>query len=191
MRQLGFSLIVMMSSSTWASAQTTSAAGSIPSANDSVLIDPAACPAPELGLLWRVDLLIGLPTGIRAQHTFAGDDRRAWLAEGFVGLEAIFPSVGGGIRRRYAPCCGKNNALIVSPGLDAYLLINPLSNFDGSFGGGAAIGGLFTADVDLIWQHGFSERWGGELGLKLGVGLGVADSAGILPVASVFAGCRF
>src|SRR5262249_29416028 len=118
-------------------------------------------------------------------------DRRPWLSEAFFGFEAIFPTVGAGIRRGFTPCCGAHNAFIFSPGLDAYLLINPLVNSDGFFGGGAAVGGLFAADVGLILQHGFSADWSGELGLKLGVGVGVAETWGVLPIFSVFAGCRF
>lgn len=150
-------------------------------------VQPGTARAP----VWSADLLLGLPTGVRLQRTLDEDDHGAWFAEGFVGLEFIFPMVGGGARRGLTAVCGGRDALCVNPGLGAYLLINPLSGMDGFFGGGPTLGGLIAADVDLVWRHAFGECSEGHLGLKLGAGFGHGASWGVLPIVSIFLGWRF
>src|SRR5262245_64902241 len=90
-------LVAMAVSSTWPrgiSAQPGGPADAASFMDRGGQIDRDICLAPELapelGHPWHVDLLLGLPTGIRAQHALGGDDRRPWLSEAFFGFEAIF-----------------------------------------------------------------------------------------------------
>jgi hypothetical protein len=146
-------------------------------------------PTRETSSPWSVDLLLGLPTGVRAQCVLDADGDRVWLAEGVVGFELIMPLVGGGVRRRFTAPCGEYDALILSPGMGVYLLINPLA--DNDFFGGPPVAGLVAADVDFVWRHAYPGGWDGRLGLKLGAGAGYGSSWGIGPVVSVFAGWQF
>jgi hypothetical protein len=139
---------------------------------------------------WSMDFLFGLPTGFRAKRSFEEDEGGAWQMEGFAGLEVIFPMVGGGVRRRFTPFSGKHDAVCVSPGVDAYLLVNPFAASD-FFHSGDAAALVLTGDVDVSWRHTFRWGWEGELGLKLGAGAGLGARWGVLPVAGVFAGSRF
>jgi hypothetical protein len=137
-----------------------------------------------------VDLILGLPTGFRFQRPV--DDDRRWHLEGFVGLELIYPIAGGGFRRRYEPLAGESDALIVAPGFDAYLMYNVFWHSDFPFfSGGPPLAGLFTADVDFLWRHSFTECCQSQLGFKLGAGVGYGARWGPVPVASVFTGIRW
>src|SRR5262245_44825066 len=147
-----------------------------------------ACPPPVPFV--TVDFILGLPTGFRIQRALADD--RLWHLEGFAGLELIFPIAGGGIRRRYEPFCGRSDALVIAPGVDAYLLFNTLYNSDGFLiGGGPALGLAVTLDVDVLWRHSFTERCQGQLGFKVGGGAGYGARWAPLPVAGVFTGMRW
>jgi hypothetical protein len=140
---------------------------------------------------WHPDLLIGLPTGLRLQRTFADDGRHAWVGEAFVGLELIFPMAGVGLRRRFTPICGENNCLRFSPGIDVYGIH---WNFDGGqlFGHSEGSAALLGADVDVTWEHSWTRGFGSELGVKVGVGevLGRNGSFGV-PIICLFGGFRF
>jgi hypothetical protein len=149
-------------------------------------------PAPGSDDPWAVDGLLGVPTGIRLQRDLLSDDGRALVAEGFFGLEVICPTAGLGARCRLPLCRGECDSLVVAPGADAYILLNPFpaGGRDVLFGGPAALP-LFTGDVDLLWRH----RWGnygeGECGLKLGAGAVRGDSWVVIPVASLIGGWCF
>jgi hypothetical protein len=149
---------------------------------------PACAPSNSHAL--TVDFLFGLPTGFRVQRSV--DDEQRWHLEGFGGIELIFPMVGGGIRRRYEPFCDKSDAFVVAPGLDAYVLYNPLHDEPGFIiGGGPEWAFAVTADFDIMWRHSFTERCQSELGFKLGAGVGHGARWGVLPVAGVFTGIRW
>jgi hypothetical protein len=147
---------------------------------------PTSCGSPS----HTVDFLFGLPTGFRIERAVAED--RLWHLEGFVGIELIFPTVGGSLRRRYDRFGDSRNALVFAPGIDAYLLYNPLHNEPGFIiGGGPEFAFAVTADVDMMWRHSFTERCQSELGLKLGAGAGYGARWGVLPVGAVFTGIRW
>jgi hypothetical protein len=152
---------------------------------------PEPPPAPAADKPWTVDFLLGLPTGVRFQRDLLSDNGRALVVEGFGGLEVIFPGVGGGLRYRLPLRLGQNDALVIAPGADAYILANPLHGGSRLFSGGPASISLFTADADLMWQHAFSAHSEGEFGIKLGAGVASADRAVPVPVVSVFSGWRF
>ena len=143
--------------------------------------------------LWSADLLVGVPTGVRLQRVLSEDNDRAWLAEGFLGLELIFPMVGGGVRRRLVSWSGECDCLCFSPGLDAYYIHNSTRHGGGLFGGGPEAFGMVTVDTDMHWRHAWTERLEGDLGLKVGLGVvfGGEDRWGVLPILSVYLGCHF
>jgi hypothetical protein len=140
---------------------------------------------------WSVNLLLGLPTGVRVQRSLGDNLGRDWLVEGFAGVELIFPMAGGGIRRRFTPFCGDHDRLMVSPGVDVYVLYNSLHDGVGWFSGGPVTTGLITADLEIFWHHAFNDRCGTQLGVNLGAGTGFRGQGVVLPVASVVFGFRF
>jgi hypothetical protein len=147
---------------------------------------PVPCVQP-----WTVDFIFGLPTGFRLQRELLGNERTALLTEGFLGLEAIFPTAGAGLRARLMPFSGAHDCMQINPGLDAYVLANPFFNSgDTFFGGGPRAICVFAGDVDIIWQHAFSQRNSGELGVKLGAGESSATGRTV-PVVGIFGGFRF
>jgi hypothetical protein len=133
-----------------------------------------------------VDFIFGAPTGFRFQRALA--DERIWHLEGFIGVEVVFPIVGGGMRRRYAPICGQSDALVIAPGVDAYLLFNVFHDRKGFwFGGGPALGWMVAGDVDVMWRHAFS-TCESQVGVKLGLGVAYGARAAVVPVTGVFGG---
>jgi hypothetical protein len=152
-------------------------------------IQPANGPE-RLGETWGMDLVFGLPTGLRVQGFLGSTEGSGPVVEGFAGLYAIFPMIGGGFRWQGKPWCGAHDALIISPGIDANLLINPLS-YDGWFGSPRHVGSLFGTDLDCLWRHRYGSRCTGDLGLKLGVGFAGFNKSVVVPIAGVFGGFRF
>jgi hypothetical protein len=138
---------------------------------------------------WHMDLLFGLPLGVRAQRDI-GDT--PWVCEGFLGLVLINPSVGAGLRRRCVLYQGETRSFMVNPGVDAYLSaiadFSGIGNAMGGGGGGGGTGGFFSADVDLIWSHAGACGSDSRLGVKLG---GAVGTGGALPIASFFLGWSF
>src|SRR4051794_544410 len=59
------------------------------------------------------DFIFGLPTGFRLQLGF-GEEAR-WQAEGFLGLELIYPTAGVGLRRRIPWFEGRRDGFVISP----------------------------------------------------------------------------
>jgi hypothetical protein len=155
------------------------------------LDEPGPPPGPAPDRRWAVDFLLGLPTEVRLQRDLLSDNGRALVVEGFAGLGAIFPEVGGGIRYRLPLRLGCQDALAIAPGADVYVLGNPFHGGSGILSGGPATIPLFALDTDLMWQHAFSAHSEGEFGIKLGVGAAAADRAVPVPIVSVFSGWRF
>jgi hypothetical protein len=193
--QLALSLVVV------AFISTTSNADDLPLPWETGLACPA--PAPETGAVPEgpaqtpalvqqqalgTELLFGLPTGVRVQGALARQDNHSFLVEGFAGLYLLAPLIGGGGRFSYTPLCGKQNALVVSPGLDGYYLVNPFRDLFGGRAGAAVLG----ADLECLWFHDCTGRGGWEVGLDLGclVGKGSDGWAGV-PIISVIGGLRF
>jgi hypothetical protein len=145
-------------------------------------------PTPQpIGPRWSTDLMVGLPTAIRAQRRF--NDESAWMVEGLAGLHLVLcPTIGGGIRRRCEIGDGKD-ALFLNPGVDAYFIVNPFIDLFG--GGGSSLGGGVAVDVDIGWRHLFNESGGTEMGLKIGAGAVEFRRGGVMPILSVFFGARY
>jgi hypothetical protein len=153
-----------------------------------------AADAPEPRSPWAVDYIVGLPAGVRVQR-FLGEEGVFNLElEGFAGLELILPTVGAGLRARLVPLCSTHNAIIISPGVDAYLLYNILHGGSGELFGSSSAGvGLAAADIDIAWRHTFRRHGEGEFGVKLGVGapFGHDTNGTAVPVVGLFGGWRF
>ncbi len=154
--------------------------------------DPAPPGQPSV---WYIDLVLGFPTGLRAQKALC---ESPWMLEGFLGLEVILPTVGVGARRQCVLLDGTCDALLVNPGIDAYLAYVPsLPTFDfDRMGGGSTAGGVagaLAADVDVVWRHTFSGGTQTRIGLKLGVGAASRFHHGAiaLPLAALFLGWGF
>lgn len=157
---------------------------------------PPATAAPPVFLAeaqpgpWSVQLILGLPTGIRVQREIDGTDGR-WIGEGFVGLEGILPMFGGGARRRLSGWGGDCDALELNFGAGAYLLLNPYSLSGNSFlAGGSSSALAVLGDVELVWRHAFSGA-ASEFGLRLGAGPAFGRGWGVVPIAGIFFGLRF
>lgn len=152
---------------------------------------PATADDPVSG--WGTDLILGLPTGLRLQKALNPERQETFVLEGVVGLYAvIFPTAGGGVRYRFAPIQGRRDALVLSPGVDGYVLVNPFSFGHGWLSGGPTAIGMVGADVDCAWRHNLGDHCCGELGLKLGGGVAFGPrSSVVLPLVGVFAGFRY
>jgi hypothetical protein len=187
--------VVLLAGANSASAQSLEAVPTTPDFPPlavATTVNPGQPVAAPCEVCWTADLLLGLPTGVRFQHTLGEDGGRNWLVEGFAGLEVIFPMAGVGLRRRFTPMSGQWDQFVISPGLDFYLLYNTFHNGGSWFGGGATFE-MVSADVELVWQHRLSDRCAGNVGLKLGAGY-VGNENGcpvIIPLADLFFGFRF
>lgn len=139
----------------------------LPSARDAVPALFASPPDPPPTPRWSLDLLLGLPTGLRVQRQLG---ESPWFAEGIAGVYVVPPFVGGtmlggGFRRCFTPFAGEYNALCISPGIDAYL-----ASFQVLLDPGKHAGGVIAADVDVLWRHTYGKGCQGDLGVNLGRG---------------------
>jgi hypothetical protein len=137
---------------------------------------------------WHVDLVLGFPAGLRVQHSLFGTPL---AVEGFLGLELIVPTAGLGLRWQGTVLQGSSNALMISPGIDAY--VGTLES--GSWGSSAHWRTFFgcAGDVDLVWRHVLGDGVEGNVGIKLGlVAGGTSHRSGFtLPVLGVCMGWGF
>jgi hypothetical protein len=128
--------------------------------------------------LGSLDVLFGLPTGLRVQGALFREDNWSFLIEGFAGVYVIFPMAGGGARFSYTFRRVAQDAFVLRPGLDAYQVVNV-------FGRGSIL--FIGADVECVWVHDC-----GACSLELGLDFGaMADRVGALPQVGVLGGIRF
>jgi hypothetical protein len=153
---------------------------------------PSSASLPEVPLPWQVDLILGFPSGVRAQRTLFGGP---WMVEGFAGLELILPAAGLGFRRQCVVLEGACNALMINPGSDFYLCALPHATSWGDRGSGS-VGwrgaGAVITDIDLIWRHAVGNGAESQVGLKLGAGpVFSRHGSGVVPVVGLFLGWGF
>lgn len=154
---------------------------------------PATAPAPEglpaaaigqqdpVGL----DLLVGLPTGLRFSWAPLRRGDCSFALEAVAGLYIIAPLVGAGGRFSWTARSGQCNALAIRPGVDVWAAEVPFFGL----GGGGPVQGV-AGDVEIIWFHESARRcW--ELGLDLGAVAGHGSRWAVLPLVSLVAGGRF
>jgi hypothetical protein len=142
--------------------------------------------------VWRGDLLLGLPTGVRVSVELSHASALVPAVEGFLGLYlAVLPTAGAGLRWTLPALRGEHDALVFRPGIDALVMTNPFTSDSGWFAGGRHGFGLVAGTVDCLWQHHFDRRWCSEFGLEIGAGpLFNSRNGVVVPVASVFLGFR-
>ncbi len=135
----------------------------------------------------RVDLILGLPTALRVQCRLA--DTRTWV-EGGAAVYVILPSVFLGLRVDGLLHRSATDGLFVRPGIDVYYVpVYGSGWFTGDYRSGVAV---IAADFDMTWQHRWSERLCGTVGLKLGCGIGATNSALFpVPILGVTLGLQF
>lgn len=153
-----------------------------------------------------VDLIGGLGmTGARVEaQVWSGDGKAVELeALGGVGLTAAgwYPMAGGGARVQFTVAEGQEhrNALMVSPGLDLYVLT-------GSSTGGGYLGLIpytnvyyLATNVDVEYVHQFARHFAWDIGVRVGADIGLAGTAADgkpatehpSPELGLFTGLRF
>ncbi len=136
---------------------------------------------------WELDAIFGLPTGLRLSRALS--DRLD--AEVIAGAYLLDPAVGAGLRWRCIPYQGMCDALVIRPGVDGYLLVNPDAFRDHWWHHRQPVIGLVGADVDAAWQHRLDSNCVLEIGAKLGTGVAFTHHPGLVPLAGVFIGLRY
>ncbi|MGK5085160.1 hypothetical protein WDW37_17875 [Bdellovibrionota bacterium FG-1] len=135
-----------------------------------------------------LDLMIGLPTGLRAQFFPYKNKLLNVALEGVYGADGLSATYGGGVRVQFRVVSGAKNALIISPGVDIYI-----SPTDPGFFGHYGTWYYVATDADIEWLHQFGDHWAFELGTKLGGQLQIQADGNVrpLPVVSLFTGIRY
>jgi hypothetical protein len=148
-------------------------------------------------------VLLGFETGVRLQYTFHRECNREWVGELFLGAAGTRYGASGALgiggRVHCALASGSwGDHLIVSPGLNLVFLGEESSDQHPWNQPEDAVTFL-APSVDIAWLHDFLPHFGLELGVHLGLGIGLdgtdsdGDSAAgeFTPLFSVFAGVRF
>lgn len=150
---------------------------------------------PEGDSILGLHLMVGQQLGLRGQLAISRNPGFAWVMEGFYGgsfsklgnSDAVATGVRAQVRR------SSNNG-------DHSLLIAPGANLMYNLRDGKAL--YLNPSLDLSWVNGF-DNWRGsgwEIGVNLGVGVGISGKAGdpnrnaageVTPLISLFGGVRF
>ena len=133
------------------------------------------------------DVLVGLPIAVRAQAKVVGP---VW-AEAGVGVWIIIPDLFAGVRLDVGLYRGREDTVAVRPGLTAHAILNPFYGGGGWLGGGPPVVPGVAADVDLVWEHCWTDRFRGLLGLKLGAITAIRSDPGVIPTGGLLFGCQF
>jgi hypothetical protein len=142
--------------------------------------------------VFSMDLMLGMMSGVRAQLALCRSNCQAWVAEAFYGalLTKLGASEGAGLGARalFRRCSRDGrNSLMLGPGFG---LLYQFERGDRVL--------MAAPTLDLSWLHALGDRGGWELGLNVGVGVGLAghhneESAlgKVTPLISVYSGFRF
>ena len=135
----------------------------------------------------RLDLVLGLPTAVRAQARLGGT--KLWV-EGGAAVYVVIPSVFVGLRYDGLLHRSASDTLLVRPGLDAYYVTVYSRDWrSGHYRNGV---GVAAADFDLAWHHRVTDAVSGNVGLKLGCGVGVSHGFVFpAPILGVTLGLQF
>jgi hypothetical protein len=141
---------------------------------------------------FAIELMLGQAIGIRGQVSVYRNNFEAVVVEGFYG--ELFHNLGSAqalgtgarylLRTNWPDCC---DAIHFGPGLDVFFQLNHNDLI------------LLTPSVDVAWLHNLGGGLEWELGLELGLGIGVSghtshghSAAGdVTPLISVYTGLRF
>lgn len=136
---------------------------------------------------WRTDLVVGLPIAVRVQRQVT--DAGLWV-EGGGALYGFIPSVFVGARFDGRIYEGPRNGWYARPGVDVYY--SPIRGSGGWLFDSFRGIGVVAVDSDLTWQHRWSDRVHGNLGLKVGLGVGVAGRYVLpVPILGLTCGLRY
>jgi len=148
-------------------------------------------------------VLLGFETGIRMQFTFHRECNREWVGELFLGAAGTRYGASGALgiggRVHCALAAGAwGDYLLVSPGLNLVFLGEESDDHHPWNQPEDAVTFL-APSVDITWLHDFLPHFGIELGVHVGLGIGLdgtdsdGDSAAgeFTPLFNVFAGVRF
>jgi hypothetical protein len=160
---------------------------------------PGAPPAPERKgkpegfdpRATHLDVVAGLPLGLRLQTPILRGAESALAAEAFGGLYLIFPMAGAGLRYHHSVSLGGRDFLTIGPGCGVHWLHNTFSSGGGWFGGGPSGWTLVGADVDLVCRRSAESGSEGYFGLKLGGAARSGSPSLVLPIVGVFGGWQF
>ena len=133
------------------------------------------------------DLLIGLPFAVRVQTKVIGP---LW-AEAGAGLWVIIPDIFAGLRLDVGLYRGQEDVIAVRPGASVHAIYNIFHSGSGWLSGGEPFYPGVGADVDLIWQHCWTDRFRGHVGLKIGAVTVFGENTGVVPTAALLFGCQF
>jgi hypothetical protein len=145
-----------------------------------------------------INLSIFQPTELRLQVAVSHQPTCTWLVEVFAGSELFDLMAGGGVRLQFTrDGNSRGDAFLLSPGLGIHVV--PHSE---STAGSRLTETFAAADVDLSWVHDFSEHFGYELGLKLGIAGRLAGDGDrpftfttfnkdFFPILNIYSGFRF
>jgi hypothetical protein len=156
---------------------------------------PPGCPsggAWDREALFALELIAGQETGVRGQFALFRDANEAFVAEGFYGY--LFHHLGSaqtlGAGGRYLiqtswPDCV--DSLLIGPGVDVFFQLNHNSLL------------LLTPSLDVAWLHALGNHFVWELGLDVGLGIGVSGHTNhgsnavgdVVPLISIYTGLRF
>jgi hypothetical protein len=132
------------------------------------------------------DLLVGLPTAVRAQLRF---DHTRWMLEGVFGF-VPFPGGGVGLRRNGLIVGDADNALYLNPGIGLYFMHVRTSGF--LFGNQDQSVVYAAFDLDLLWKRQVAEGLVIDFGVKFGFGVGGGNGGfGALPIFALMYGLHF
>jgi hypothetical protein len=155
---------------------------------------------PASGLQHLIDakLLLGFPTGVRLQAALDRETTRAWVAEAFAGYALFNQVYGAGGRLLLAPASSRGgDVLLIGPGMNFYYYVGDHSGGEHWFTSDRN-GYFVIPDVEVTWLHDFANHCGWELGLDVGLGVGVWQASGLesgrvspVPILSAFTGFRF
>ncbi len=174
---------------------TSPSFGGLPPTPVSVLAEhplmAAGCPCDSGGggTMFDIDVMLGMLLGVRGQVAVYRNPNQAFVVEGFYGalLDRLEASEGAGAGGRYyfhrtdrAGC----NSVLIGPGVGAYC------HFRHELW-------MVAPTVDVAWVRPIGDRGAWQLGLNVGLGVGVAgdsETTGVgrvTPLITLFTGFRF
>lgn len=136
----------------------------------------------------RADVIFGLPIAARVQaRAFRS---QLWVEFGG-GSYLIFPGVFTGVRVDGPAVALQRDCLQLRPGVTAWYSPAGRVGGNGWFSGETRALTIVSADVDAVWAHRWTDRFHTEAGLKLGLGVGIANGVLPLPSLGLLIGCRY
>jgi hypothetical protein len=147
-------------------------------------------PSPLATTPWQVDLLIGLPSGVRVQRELIPG--RIW-AEAGAGVYVIVGTAFVGLRGEGRIFESASTALLVRPGVDAYYVQGFIDHDRGGhyFNSNTESLGAVAIDIDFQWRQRWTRRFHGLATFKIGAGCTFGSVIYPFPILGVGIGGNF